>query len=108
MVNNEHDDTMLLLASRPNAKMKVWGHVKSNMSAWNDFVAEQTIMAEELGITRQYVGKALKFLESKNLIVRNGKKQANVIFMVNPEYCWNGAKSDIDNAKGKYKSIKEA
>ena len=107
MVNNEHDDTMLLLASRPNAKMKVWGLVKSNMSTWNLFIAKQTIMAEELGITRQYVGKALQFLEAKNLIVRNGKDQANVIFMVNPEYCWNGNKNELINAMAKYKAIKE-
>jgi hypothetical protein len=107
MTNSEIDDPMMALSPKQNAKQKVWSYVKNNMTSWNKFVAKQTKIADDVGVTRQYVGKALKHLEDKNYIVRNGKDQVNVVFMVNPELSWTGNKSDIAAGIAKYKEIKK-
>jgi len=107
MTNSKIDDSMLGLVSKPNTEMKVWDNIRRNMTSWNKFVAMQKIMADEIGVTRQYIGKVLHKLEAKNYIVKNGKQQINVVFMVNPEYHWVGNKDDIKKGMAKYKSIKE-
>jgi len=101
-VNAKLDDPMIALSNKKNAKMKVWGYLKNNMTGWNRIVVKQTIMADELGITRQYIGKALKALEELNYIARDGKEQTNVVFMVNPEMVWAGKRDDLVAAISKY------
>ena len=107
MTNSAIEDPMMALSSKQNAKQKVWGYVKNNMTGWNKFVAKQTKISEDIGVTRQYVGKALKYLEQNDYMVRNGKDQVNVVFMVNPNMSWTGNKADLPAGFEKYKAIKE-
>lgn len=81
---------------------KVWDYMLRNMKPFNSIIFMQSIVAKEIGITPQFMSKVVRKLLSKGYIAKDGKQQHNVIYMVNPNYAWNGKADSKEAGNAKY------
>ena len=95
---NSQIENPLLTLNDTYAKM--WDYMLKNMKASNRIVIMQAAVAKDIGITPQFMSKVIRKLLLKGLIVKNGKQQHNIVYMVNPNYAWNGS-VDTKEAGGK-------
>ena len=100
-MNNEFKSPLLHF-SQPNAKMTVWDYLTRNMVGWNKITVIQSQLSLDLGITRQHLGRTLKFFEDNGYIIKDGKSQSNNIYMLNPMHVWNGSAEDHAKANAKF------
>lgn len=76
-----------------------------NFENWVDISI--TEIAEELGMHRQHVSKAIKVLESKELILRGSKVGRCYKFRLNPEFGWKGNVVYLDEYRNEQWKEKE-
>ena len=60
-----------------------------------------TEIAKELGMHRPDVSKAIKLLETKEIILRGPKVGRSYAFMLNPEFGWKGKVKNLDEYRRK-------
>ena len=60
-----------------------------------------TEIAKELGMHRPDVSKAIKVLETKEIILRGPKVGRSYAFMLNPEFGWKGKVKNLDEYRKK-------
>jgi len=105
-VNSKIQNPLLTLN---DSYAKVWDYMLRNMKPFNRVVLLQATVAKEMHITPQFMSKVIRRLLERGLIVKDGKLQHNVIYMVNPNYAWNGKADDREGGSHKFgKLIKEA
>ena len=90
MVNDDVENSLIELSTKPNAKERVFSYLVRNMANGNKIVMKQSVVSKELGITRQYISRVLKSLELMRYIVKTGKDQNNNVYMINPGLHWKG------------------
>jgi CTP-dependent riboflavin kinase len=104
-VNCEQENVIVQLGDDLNAKQKVFNYMLSNCAQWNRIVTKQGIMAKELNLTRQTINRTLKTLEGGNYIVRDGKEQQNIVYMIDPSKNWKGKEKDHEGAIHKFNRL---
>jgi hypothetical protein len=105
-VNNEIENPMLRFV-QPNAKMQLWDYLTRNMVGWNRITVIQSQVSQELGMTRQHLGRTLKYFEENLLIIKDGKSQNNNIYMLNPLKVWNVSAEDHARANAKFCELRD-
>ena len=102
----ETDDMIEKIADFP-LQQKLWRWMQKHCQAWNSVLGLQTQIAKDIGSSRANVCNAIKELEKKGFIEKDGKAGTTNKYFLNPHFVWRGEAKDHRLALAKWDKIQQ-
>jgi hypothetical protein len=84
---------------------RVFLYLNSRLDFENEIWVPQADMVAALGMKRQAIGRAVKLLTDKKIIVRGEKVGVACKYMLNPDYGWKGKIKNFPQARQRHLAL---